>query len=178
MDKQKKNKTSKKTLFFILVSLIYLTVTLINPNIAKEALFNTAIMLLKILPILLIVFVIMIFINIYIGSEKIKRHLGENSGIKGWFYSIISGILISGPPYILFPLLEEFKKKGMRNSLLATFLYNRNVKIPFIPIMVYYFGFKFTIIISIYIIIFSVLNGKTVELFTKGNRKQFKSNLR
>ena len=51
----------------------------------------------------------------------------------------------------------------MRNSLLAVLLYNRNVKIPFIPAMIYYFGLKFTVFISLYIIIFSVLNGKLIE---------------
>ncbi|MBW2540150.1 MAG: hypothetical protein JRE27_11165 [Deltaproteobacteria bacterium] len=76
-------------------------------------------------------------------------------------------MLVSGPPYVLYPLLGELKKRGMTNSLLAVFLYNRNVKIPFIPAMIYYFGLKFTIILSVYIIIFSIMNGKIMEALTK-----------
>ncbi|MCD4693857.1 hypothetical protein K8R62_00675, partial [bacterium] len=68
------------------------------------------------------------------------------------------GVLISGPPYVLFPLLGDLKKKGMSNSLIAVLLYNRNVKITFIPVMIYYFGLEFTVIISILIILFSVPN--------------------
>ncbi|MFH1428104.1 MAG: permease [Patescibacteria group bacterium] len=124
-------------------------------------------MFIKIVPILLVVFIIMILVNIYFTKERIGKYLGEKSGIRGWVYAIISGILVSGPPYVLFPLLGEFKKQGMKNSLLAVFLYNRNVKIPFLPVMIYYFGLGFTLILSLYIIIFSILNGKIIKLLIK-----------
>jgi len=116
------------------------------------------------LPILGIVFVVMVGINLYFTQSRAKKYLGEKSGIKGWIYAIIFGILISGPPYVLYPLLGDLKKQGMKNSLIAVLLYNRNVKIPFLPALIYYFGLPFTIILSIYILIFSILNGKLIEL--------------
>jgi len=58
-----------------------------------------------------------------------------------------------------YPLLADLKEKGMKNSLIATFLYNRAIKIPLIPITIYYFGIKLTIILTIYMIIFSIING-------------------
>lgn len=153
--------------FLSIILLIYIIIGVFNFSIIQTAIENFLLMFIKIIPILLVVFVVMILVNIYFTKEKIRKYLGEESGIKGWVYAIISGILVSGPPYVLFPLLGEFKKRGMKNSLLAVFLYNRNVKIPFLPVMVYYFGFGFTLILSLYIIIFSILNGKIIELLIK-----------
>ena len=153
--------------FLLTILLIYIIIGIFNFSIAQMAIMNFLFMLIKIIPILSVVFIIMILVNIYFTKEKIGKYLGTESGIKGWIYATISGILVSGPPYILFPLLGEFKKQGMKNSLLAVFLYNRNVKIPFLPVMIYYFGISFTLILSLYIIIFSILNGKLVELLVK-----------
>lgn len=153
--------------FLLAVLLIYIIVGVLDFSIAQTAIVNFFFMFIKIVPILLVVFMIMILVNIYFTKKRIGKYLGAESGIKGWIYATISGILVSGPPYILFPLLGELKKQGMRNSLLAVFLYNRNVKIPFLPVMIYYFGFSFTIILSLYIVIFSILNGKIIGLLTK-----------
>lgn len=153
--------------FFLIVLLIYIIVGVFDFSIAQTAIVNFFFMFIKIVPILLVVFMVMTLVNIYFTKKRMRKYLGAESGIKGWVYATISGIFVSGPPYILFPLLGELKKQGMRNSLLAVFLYNRNVKIPFLPVMIYYFGFGFTIILSLYIVIFSILNGKIIGLLTK-----------
>ena len=161
------NKISGGVKFLIVVLAIYLVIALFNFSIIKEAFSGFLQMLIKIVPILIIVFAVMILVNLYFTRERIGKYLGAESGIKGWFYAIISGILVSGPPYVLFPLLGELKKEGMKNSLSAVFLYNRNVKIPFLPVMIYYFGLSFTVVLSIYIIIFSILNGKLIGWLVK-----------
>jgi len=162
-----KNRISGGVKFLIIVLVIYSVIALFNFSIIKDAFFDFLQMLIKIVPILVIVFVVMVLVNLYFTRDKIGKYLGKESGIKGWLYAIISGILVSGPPYILFPLLGEIKKGGMKNSLLAVFLYNRNVKIPFLPVMIYYFGLSFTVILSLYIIIFSILNGKLIGWLVK-----------
>jgi len=162
-----KNKINGGVRFLLIVLGVYSIIALLNFSIVKDAFFNFLLMFVKIVPILGIVFVIMVFVNLYFTKERVGKYLGTKSGIMGWTYAIISGILVSGPPYILFPLLGELRKQGMKNSLLAVFLYNRNVKIPFLPAMIYYFGFEFTIIISLYVVIFSIFNGKIISLLIK-----------
>ena len=166
MSKQKP-KMNNQLKFLLAVIFLYLIIALLDIGIVESALINFLVMSLKIVPVLGLVFIIMVLINLYFTKERVGKYLGSKSGIKGWLYAIISGILISGPPYTLYPLLGELKKNGMKSSLLAVVLYNRNVKIPFLPAMVYYFGLNFTIILSLYIIIFSIFNGKLVELLTK-----------
>lgn len=166
-----KQKISGGTKFFLAVLVVYFITDLFNNTVAETAFLNFLRMIWRITPLLVIVFLAMVLINIYFTKERTKKYFGCQSGIRGWTYAMISGILISGPPYVLYPFLGELKKHGMKNSLLAVFLYNRNVKIPFIPVMIYYFGLSFTIIMSFYIIAFSILNGVLVGKFTSLSKK-------
>ena len=164
-----KEKLSGAVKFLLIVAVIYIVTFVANFELAQVAIMSTTIMLAKILPILVIVYFIMVGVNLAVGSGKIKKYLGESSGISGWINAIFAGILISGPPYILYPLLKELKEAGMKDSLIAVFLFNRNVKIPFIPIMIIYFGLTYTIIISLLIIVFSVFNGMLIGQATKNH---------
>lgn len=153
--------------FFLFVLLAYLLLFFVNYDLAEQAFFNFLEMAKKIMFLLVFVFIIMVIINLIFTKERAIEYLGEDSGIKSWFYAIIGGVLISGPPYILYPMLGELKKRGMSDSLIAVVLYNRNVKIAFLPALVYYFGIKYTIILSLYIILFSILNGLLIKSFVK-----------
>jgi uncharacterized membrane protein YraQ (UPF0718 family) len=157
--KQKQNGGIK---FFLVVLFIYFIIALFNTHLIVKAVIDFLNMFIKIIPIICIVFIVMVGIDLYFTNERTKKYFGEKSGVKGWIYAIVSGSLISAPPYVLYPLLGQLKKQGMKNSLLAVFLYNRNVKIPFVPVMIYYFGLKFTVIISLYILIFSIVNGMLI----------------
>jgi len=152
--------------FFIIMIFIYFIIYLFSKYLIIDALINTMVTFIKILPTLGLVFVIMVISNLYIKKGKIQKYLGSRSGIKGFIFAILAGIFIAGPPYVLYPLLSNLKKQGMTDSLMAVFLYNRNVKIPFLPISILYFGLTYTIIISLLIVIFSIFNGFLVGKIT------------
>jgi len=153
--------------FLFLMLAVYIMVGLLNPNLAGKALAGFKSMFLKVVPILGLVFIALFLVNLLLNPERIKKHLGGGSGLKGWLWAVVGGILISGPPYVLYPMLGEFKKHGARNSLIAVYLYNRNVKIPFLPVMAYYFGMRYTVVVSVLIILFSLLNGILVGRLTE-----------
>jgi uncharacterized membrane protein YraQ (UPF0718 family) len=120
----------------------------------------------RIAPILLIVFLVMFLTNLFFENKSISRFLGKGSGFRGWMVAIAGGIVSSGPIYMWYPLLSDLKEKGMRDSLIATFLYNRAIKIPLLPMMVHYFGWDFTFALSITMVLFSVVNGVLVQRLT------------
>ena len=153
--------------FLIIILLVYGALWFMNPALFKDAISYFSLTLKKVVPVLGLVFVVLFILNLVLKPEKIGRFLGRESGILGWLYAVIGGILISGPPYILYPMLGELRKHGARNGLIVTLLYNRNVKIQFIPALVYYFGLRYTVVLSVYIILFSVLNGMIFELFVR-----------
>jgi len=160
-------KLSGRMKFLLLTLGAYGATALVEPGVTLNALRYFAVMLSKVIPILLLVFVILFLTNVFLNPERIRKHLGIDSGVRGWFYAIIGGIVISGPPYVLYPMLGELKKHGARNALLATMLYNRNVKIYFLPAIIYYFGIRYAVVLSVYIILFSLLNGKCLEMLVK-----------
>lgn len=153
--------------FFIMVCVLYVIYFIFNQGLVMSAIAGTGKMFYRLLPILALVFFIQVITNLYLTKERVGSFLGHQSGRAGWLYSAVAGILVTGPPYILYPLLSDLKKKGMKKELMAVFLYNRNVSPPFIPIMIFYFGLAFTFIISVYIVLFSVLNGILISRFVK-----------
>lgn len=175
--KRETKKLSGRVKFLCCVLILYAVTAFFSPDTVKDALVYFGMIVIKVIPLLGMVFGFLFLVNLYVDPGWIKKHIGAKSGIRGWFYAVISGILISGPPYMVYPMLGELKKYGARNGLIAAMLYNRNVKPQFLPAMVYYFGITYTVTLSAYIILFSILNGKILEFFVreekadKGNDK-------
>jgi uncharacterized membrane protein YraQ (UPF0718 family) len=76
-------------------------------------------------------------------------------------------MLSHGPIYIWYPLLEGLREQGMRSGLVAAFLYNRAIKLPHLPLMVYYFGTMFVVVLLMYMVIASIIMGKLIEMIEK-----------
>ena len=161
MSKEKK-KISGGIKFFLGMALIYLVMWFYKPEFMIPVLSDFGRSFVRIIPMLGVVYFIMFLINFFVSSENIQKHLGKESGIRGWAYSILAGIFIPSPPYVVFPLLGEFQKRGMRNSLIVLFLYSRNLQITFLPVMIFYFGFAFSITIYIYAFIFAIVSGLVI----------------
>lgn len=156
------------------VVLLYGIVLIVLPDAAASGFAVFLRLALKVLPVLGIVYGVMLLINLFVKTEQIMRFLGRKSGPLGWILVIVSGVLSAGPIYMWYPLLSDMKEKGMRDALIAAFLYNRAVKLPLLPMMIVYFGMEMTVIVTVYMILFSVANGYIVELLThrtKGGSK-------
>jgi uncharacterized membrane protein YraQ (UPF0718 family) len=128
-------------------------------------------LILRIAPVLLLVFVVMFFFNRFFENDRVIGLFGKGSGFQGWVIAIVGGILSSGPIYMWYPLLSDLKEKGMENSLVAAFLYNRAVKIPLLPMMIYYFGWPFTLVLSFLMVLFSIANGILVQRLVREGTK-------
>jgi uncharacterized membrane protein YraQ (UPF0718 family) len=156
-------KTSGNQKLLIIVIALYIGFFFTNPKLVSDS-FNTFFNLLKsVLPVFVLVFVLIFIFNLILSSKIIIKILGEESGVKGYIFSILFGILSSGPIYMWYPLLSDLKEKGVNNSLITVFLYNRAIKIPLLPMMIFYFGYLFVIILTFFMIVFSVLNGLLVN---------------
>ena len=159
--------------FLILLTAIYLGLAAVDFDLFLRAISVFAKLLSNVLPVLVLVLVIMSLLNLTIKPGMAKRMLGKGSGLRGWTFAVVGGVLSSGPIYVWYPLVAELREKGMRNSLVAAFLYARAVKVPMIPLMVYYFGWNFTLLFTLYLLIFSVLNGILVErLMGRGSESE------
>ncbi len=117
----------------------------------------------EILPMLLVVFVLMALINIFLKTSTMVKYMGKGSGIKGWFIAIVAGILSVGALYLWYPVLRNLMQKGVKPGLAAAFLYNRGIKLPWLPLMVLYFGLKYVIVLTAVTVVVSILQGVIID---------------
>jgi uncharacterized membrane protein YraQ (UPF0718 family) len=161
----KRKKEISYGLYFLgLVLLLYLVLYLLEPASIQKALRASGEVLVTIAPILVIIIGFMVLLNYFITPKTVSKYVGQGSGVKGWLLAITTGILSHGPIYIWYPLLQELREEGMRSGLVAAFLYNRAIKLPLLPLMIYYFGTVFVVVLLVYMVIVSVIEGKLIEL--------------
>lgn len=145
--------------FLAAVLAVYVLVGLFRSDLAAGAALRAGKDLLDLLPIFVVVYLAMAAADRFIRPETLRRYLGERSGWKGTALVLSFGLFLAGPPLVMYPLLGGFKKEGMGNGLIATFLYINNVKIVFLPVMVHYFGLEFTIVVAGLNVIFAIIAG-------------------
>ncbi len=112
---------------------------------------------------IILVFGFIFIVNLFVNEKKVAKFVGKEAGLKGLLIAVVAGLISHGPIYAWYPLLSDLKEKGMRNSFIAIFLYNRAVKLPLIPLMIHYFGLTFVMVLSILMVLSSIVNGEIVE---------------
>lgn len=123
--------------------------------------------LLQIWPVFIFIVLLTALINYYLKPKQIIKHFGKESGKKGVIYALLAGIISHGPMYAWYGLIQELREKGAKDELLIIFFYARAIKIPMIPFSISVFGTPFTLIISLYILLFAYLQGKVFTLLYK-----------
>ena len=149
----------------------YGLVGLIEPEATIQAWLFFKNVLGRVLPVLGLVFILLFIANLLLDPKWIKQYLGTGTGLKGWVASVFAGILSVGPIYVWYAVLSELQAKGMRTALVATFLYSRAVKLPLLPLMIYYFGTTYTLVLSLYLVLFAGFNGLVVEKLVVRDRE-------
>ena len=149
--------------FLALVLITYGLIGLFNPEATTQALTFFTHVVGQLLPVLGLVFVLLFVANLVLEPKRIRSYLGKESGIKGWGAAVIGGIVFMGPAYAWYALLSELQRNGMRKALIATFLCSRAIKLPLLPLMIHYFGVTYTLVLCLYLIGFSIINGLLVE---------------
>ncbi len=152
------------------VVILYGALFFVNSHSAQMAMQKSSAILLKILPIFIFVIFFTTLLNFLLQPKKITRHLGKDSGVKGWFWALTAGIISHGPMYAWYPLIEDLRNHGMKDGLTVVFFAARTIKIPLLPMMVDYFGLTFTIVLSSYVLVGALLQGLLLEMgrTTKG----------
>jgi len=150
--------------FLCSVAFLYFLLVLSRPENLQKSLKASGNMLIHILPALLLIILLMGTINYLVRPKTVSRYVGKGSGVKGWLLAICTGILSHGPIYAWYPLLRDLRDQGMKSSLIAVFLYNRAIKIPLLPLIIYCFGIPFVAILTGYMIIASIVQGQIVQM--------------
>jgi len=149
--------------FLIGVVIVYFLIAIFNQNIFLESIAKFLMLFKSIILNLVLVFVIMFLFNLFFKEKTIKKFFKSAKNWKKYLLAIVFGIISSGPIYVWYPFLADLKEQGMSNGLIATFLYNRAIKLPLLPIMIYYFSLKIVLLLSFFMIMFSIINGLIIN---------------
>ncbi|WP_372985436.1 hypothetical protein [Marinobacter sp.] len=131
----------------------------VTAAIDAEALHFFAKVMGSVVPALVIVFFLLLAADLLLQPKWIRRNLGREAGVRAWLLAAVGGVFASGPVYAWYALVGELREKGMRASIATVFLYSRAVKLPLLPLMIHYFGTAYTLVLCLYLLGFSIVNG-------------------
>ncbi|MFA6259176.1 MAG: hypothetical protein WCX29_01040 [Candidatus Peribacteraceae bacterium] len=153
--------------FFGGVILIYVISAYVQFSSFVSALHESFLLLVKILPAMGGVFILMILTNLFVDSKTVARYVGKTSGAQRWVVAITAGFISTGPIYLWYALLKDLMRKGTSKGVVASFLYARAIKPFLFPLMISYFGWSYTIVLTVVMIVASFVQGFLIEQFTE-----------
>jgi len=149
--------------FLLSVIILYAIIGIFKTESLLPSLMFSFLIFKNVIPVLVLIFALMSAVNYYVSPESISKHIGKSSGYKKWVFAILGGIISTGPIYMWYPILKELKKQGVGYGFIATFIYNRAIKLPLLPIMLLYFSVKFIAVLTMVMIIASLIIGFIFE---------------
>jgi uncharacterized membrane protein YraQ (UPF0718 family) len=144
-------------------ALLYVALFAVDPNNATAALASSWSLALTIAPILLLVTLFVALSNYAVTPAAIATYLGADSGATGYVIAAVGGVLSHGPVYAWYSLLADLRDRGMRDGLIAVFLYNRAIKLPLLPLFVYYFRIEYAAVLLCTMVVASIVQGIAIE---------------
>lgn len=115
-------KILKRYLFFFIILLITVGITLINFNCGKS-IFTIALASFKqMISVLPPIMLLLGLLDVWVPRETMLKYMGGNSGIVGIALAIILGSVAAGPLYAAFPIIAVFTKKGVKFSNIMIFV--------------------------------------------------------
>jgi len=154
-------------IMLLLTLVIYIVTAFFNSDVALASLQKSFEIIKSIAPIIVIVLFLMAIFTTLVKPKKMVKHIGDDSGLKGWIIAVFGGVLSHGSTYIWYPILSQMRNEGAREGLIVAFFYARAIKLPWIPVMIAYFGLTFTLLLSLYILVGAVVQGIIADKFVK-----------
>lgn len=117
-------------------------------------------------------FILIGLIDVWFPREKVEKHIGHESGIKGAVWVILLAMLQAGPLYGAFPVTYILWKKG--SSIKNIFIYLgafSTIKIPMLAFEIGFMGLKFSLLRTLFTLPVFILIATLMELYLKD--KQF-----
>ena len=117
-------------------------------------------------------FIIVGLFDVWVPKEKIQKHIGQESGIKGIALVVLLAMLQAGPLYGAFPVAYLLYRKGasIRNIFIYLGAFS-SMKIPMLGIEIGYLGIKFSVVRTLVSLPLFIGIGYLMERYLKN--KQF-----
>ena len=116
-------------------------------------------------------FILIGLADVWISKEKVEKHIGENSGIRGTVYVILLSMVQAGPLYGAFPVTYLLFKKGasIRNIFIYIGAFS-TLKIPMLMFEIGFLGWKFSLIRTLVTLPVIILISIIMEKYLKNKK--------
>ena len=92
-------------------------------------------------------FILIGLFEVWVKRETVEKHLGEESGIRGYVWGILLASTTLGGMYVAFPVAYSLYRKGARLSVIFTYIgASALCRIPMSIFEASFLGIKFTLI--------------------------------
>jgi len=141
-------KNVKINIAFILIYFLFLAISfLMGYNPGKEIAFNLISFLLYMIKILPCAFILIGLFEVWVNKEIIEKHLGEESGIKGYIWVTLFAGTIAGGLLVAFPIAYSLYNKGAKLSIVFTYIGAAAIcRVPMTLFEISFMGAKFSMI--------------------------------
>lgn len=154
----------ERVIYLFLTGLAILTVELVNPAKASIVVGVAFTTMKNVIGIILSVMIFIGLASVWIKPQGITRFLGKESGFKGLVLSSVVGILLTGPLYVVFPLLKTFREKGARGASIATMITAwGGIRLPLIPLEIHFLGWTFFLLRNALLFLLTIPAGLLIE---------------
>ncbi|RJQ31836.1 MAG: hypothetical protein C4562_05195 [Actinobacteria bacterium] len=153
----------KKNMLFGLAIIIYLFVFILSPQKGFLALRISTVTLLNVILIIFSVFIFIGLFHVWIHEDLIIKHLGHESGLKGLALGALTGTSLNGPLFAIFPMLKSLLEKGAKLGVITVIFATYAIKVPLLPLEVSFFGWKFTIIHNLLMLLAAFIMAPLME---------------
>lgn len=132
-------------LFPLGMCVLYGVVMVVDPEAARRAMHMSGVLFRQVGRPIFMALAIMVLLNRFLSPVTISRFMGRSSGARGVFLSTMAGVLSMGPIYAWYPLFKALRDKGASAFHVANFMSCRAIKPVFFPVIISYFGLRFSV---------------------------------
>lgn len=133
-------------LFPLGVCVLYGIVMAVDPEAARRGMHMSGTLFRQVGRPIFMALGIMVLLNRFLSPVMISRFMGKSSGAWGMFLSTTAGVLSMGPIYAWYPLFKALRDKGASAFHVANFMACRAIKPVFFPVIISYFGVRFSVL--------------------------------
>lgn len=155
-------------MLFVLAVVLYAWAFAVSPDKAIQALFVGWQTLVGVLPIIVAVFAALGLFNVWVDKKEIARVLGKDGGLKTVAMASLTGTVLVGPVYVIFPLLKAVREHGARWAVIGAVLTAWAVKVPMLPLEIGLLGWRFSVARVVFVALAALPIGYLLEWIMDG----------
>ncbi len=94
-----------------------------------------------------VMFILIGLFDVWVSKERVQRHIGDSSGVKGVLLVMLLAFVQAGPLYAAFPVVYILKKKGASSSNIFIYLSSFTMaKVPMLTFEIGFLGLEFSLL--------------------------------